>query len=184
MADGIAFQDTFDAIDRLHHVWSGKTVSAEFSAPHMGLARAVDVLEARCIMIGATDPIARNVASRVWNVAYATTDDAHLLLCDLPSKEAAVRGGVDLLLIVATAPLTADQELPGGTVNIVAQDGPTLTGQLARALADHASEDGDAPCCVRVELAHLNRYDGSVTNRVVQTTAIALLDALCTAFSA
>lgn len=179
LADGIAFQDTFDAIERLHHVWMGKTASPEFSVPHIGLARAVDVLEDRRILVGATDPIARSVANRVWNVACATTSDANVTLVDDPSS--AARSAYDLLVVVATAPLGAGEALPAGTFNIVVgEDSEALAPRLAGAVASA----GGRLCRVRVEFAQLNRYDGSVTSRTVQTTAISLLDAVCAAFIA
>lgn len=181
LADGIAFQDTFDAIERLHHVWSGKTASPEFSVPHMGLARAVDVLEGRRILIGATDPIARNVANRAWNVACATTGEANISLVDSPELETlAGVPNADLVLIVATAPLAADVQLPAGTVNIVVgDDASSLTRRLSATVAGCPNETHH----IRVEFAHLNRYDGSVTSRMVQTTAITLLDAVCAALA-
>ena len=181
LADGIAFQDTFDAIERLHHVWNGKTTSPEFSVPHMGLARAVNVLEERRILVGATDPISRNVADRMRNVARATTSEAKVMLVD--SVEDGTFDdlfGIDLLLVVATAPLKADEQLPAGTVNIVVgSDASALTQRLRSSLATCP----EPPHRVRIEFANLNRYDGSVTERVVQTTAIALLDAVCAALA-
>lgn len=178
MADGCAFQDTFDAIDRLHHVWSGKTASVEFSMAHMSLARAADVLETRTIYISATDPIARNVASRVWNVACATTDEAKVFLVDTFDEELRPElSAADLVLIVATAPLSADVALPTGAVNIVSDSPQTLLQGFSAAMA--CPTPGERPHVVRAELAHLNRYDGTVTNRVVQSTAITVLDTLC-----
>lgn len=181
LADGIAFQDTFDAIERLHHVWQGKTASPEFSVPHMGLARAVDVLESRRVLVGATDPIARSVANRMWNVACATTSEARVELVDVlePLAPASI-ADADLLLVVATAPLGASEKLPARTVNIVVdKDAGTLTQRLSASVGASA----ERPHRVRVELAHLNRYDGSVTSRVVQNAAIALLDAVCAALA-
>ena len=177
MADGIAFQDTFDAIGRLRHVWSGKTTSAEFSEAHMALARAADVLEANRILIGATDPIARNVASRMWNVACATTEQANVVFVDLLDEKArpALRDA-DLVLVVATAPLGPTEPLAADVVNIVAEEPQVLTQSLAAALG--AGAEGH-PRYIRAELSALNRYDGSVTNRVVQNAAIMLLDAVC-----
>jgi len=180
LADGIAFQDTFDAIERLHHVWQGKTASPEFSVPHMGLARAVDVLEERRILIGASDPIARSIASRAWNVACATTVDARVELVDFtdPAQAEAIEV-CDLMLLVATAPLQAETKLPAGTVNLVVEDTAALVQRLTAAVAGSPQHSQR----VRVELANLNRYDGSVTNRVVQTAAITLLDAVCAALA-
>ncbi len=181
LADGIAFQDTFDAIERLHHVWKGKTASPEFSVPHMGLARAVDVLEGRRILVGATDPIARNVANRMWNVACATTSEAQVILVDaIEDEDPAYLADADLVLVVATAPLGADEQLPLGTVNIVVGE---ETGVLTRRLTATVAACGERPRRVCTELASLNRYDGSVTGRLVQTTAIALLDAVCAALA-
>ena len=88
--------------------------------------------------------------------------------------------GIDLLLVVATAPLKADEQLPAGTVNIVVgSDASALTQRLRSSLATCP----EPPHRVRIEFANLNRYDGSVTERVVQTTAIALLDAVCAALA-
>ena len=41
-----------------------------------GFARAASVLERNRIAVMGVDPIARNVASRMWNIATATTDAA------------------------------------------------------------------------------------------------------------
>ena len=176
MADGMAFQDTFEAIERLHHVWQGKTVNPDFINGHMGFARAVEVLESNTIVIGATDPIARNVASRIWNVAYATTSDAHVTLTDaLVGGEFHERTKADVAVILATAPLEAGDSLPAGTLNIVAQSGTPVCAQLRAAL----DEAGSKPQIIRLEMPELNRYDGSVTSRMVQNAAIEVVDALC-----
>lgn len=177
-ADGMAFQDTFDAIERLHHVWQGKSVNPDFVNGHMGLARAVEVLESNRILIGATDPIARNVASRIWNVAYATTSDAHITLSDaLTNGELRDLKNSDVVMILATAPLEAGDVLPARAINIVVQNGSPICGKLRAALDNQSARPG----LIRLELADLNRYDGSVTSRMVQNAAIAVVDALCDA---
>ena len=181
MADGMAFQDTFDAIDRLHHVWRGKTASPEFSEPHAGLVRAVDVLESSHVLVTATDPIARNVASRLWNLAYATTSDADIVLIDaIDRAEPAELEKADVVVTVATAPLPASERLPRGTVNIVGHGQQDLTQHLTTAVVGR----GGGSRFVRVELPELNAYDGSVTARRVQNAAVTLLDALCAALAA
>ena len=82
-ADGMAFQDTFTYINRLHHVWEGKPSVIDVDAEaRMGFARAANVLESWHIAIGGEDAIARNVASRVWNIASATTDGSGIVLYD------------------------------------------------------------------------------------------------------
>lgn len=181
MADGMAFQDTFDAIERLHHVWSGKTASREFSVPHSGLVRAVDVLEGSRVVVSATDPIARSVASRIWNVAYATTPDANVALVDnLGQADEKELAQADIVLVVATAPLEPAVDVPTGTVDLVAEQGQDLSQRLTTAVVGAQAR----PCWLRVELSGLNSYDGSVTNREVQVAAIRLLDGLCAALDA
>jgi peptidoglycan hydrolase-like protein with peptidoglycan-binding domain len=176
MADGIAFQDTFEAIDRLRHVWDGKTVSAEFSCSHMGLARAADVLETRRILIGATDPIARNVANRVWNLACATTGRSRISLADSPAAALAEQAErADVALVVSTAPLAPGAEVPAGTLDVTGPNAEVLAARLV----DSVRTAHGQPLRLRVELAHLNRYDGTVTDAMVQSAAIVLLDSLC-----
>ena len=85
-ADGMAFQDTFNYIHRLRHVWEGKppVVDAE---ERTGFARAASVLERNRIAVMGVDPIARNVASRMWNIATATTDGSGMQLWDVAKFE-------------------------------------------------------------------------------------------------
>ena len=45
LADGMAFPDTFDAIERLKHVWAGKPAAGPHPMGGMGFARAASVLE-------------------------------------------------------------------------------------------------------------------------------------------
>ena len=61
LADGMAFPDTFDAIERLRHVWAGKPAAGPHPMGGMGFARAASVLENAGIAITANDPISRNV---------------------------------------------------------------------------------------------------------------------------
>ena len=144
----------------------------------MGLARAVEVLESNRILIGATDPIARNVASRIWNVAYATTSDAHITLSvALTNGELRDLKNSDVVMILATAPLEAGAVLPARAINIVVQNGSPICCKLRAALDNQSAR----PSLIRLELADLNRYDGSVTSRMVQNAAIAVVDALCDA---
>ena len=82
VADGMAFEDTFDAIERLHHVWNGKPAQGPHPVGSIGFARAADVLEQNQISITAEDPISRNVAARIWNLASATSDGSRLGLAE------------------------------------------------------------------------------------------------------
>ncbi len=79
-ADGMAFQDTYAYINRLHHVLEGKPSVTEAESVSCS-ARAANVLERFQIAVIGEDPIARSVASRMWNIATATTDNSGMMLC-------------------------------------------------------------------------------------------------------
>ena len=101
-ADGMAFQDTFNYINRLHHIWKGKPSVSE-SDVHIGFARAASVLERNRIAVIGVDPIARNVASRMWNIATATTNSSGMQLCDREAPD-----DVDIVFEIASDPLPDD----------------------------------------------------------------------------
>ncbi|MBS5449894.1 MAG: peptidoglycan-binding protein [Coriobacteriia bacterium] len=183
-ADGMAFQDTFDAIERLHHVWMGKTASPEFSKPHTGLVRAVDVLSRTRVLACGVDPISRSMVSRMWNVACATTPDASFTLTDTAGqRDPAMLAKADVVLTVSTVELPEHKELSEGTLNVIVSDLALLPGRVASALQSLPA-GAPRPLRLRVELPGLNNYDGSVTDRTVQSVAITLLDALCAALDA
>ena len=98
----MAFQDTYAYINRLHHVWEGKPSVTEAES-RIGFARAANVLERFQIAVIGEDPIARSVASRMWNIATATTDNSGMMLCD-----SEVPTDVDLVLEIASDELPAD----------------------------------------------------------------------------
>ena len=78
MDDGIAGNTTFDAIERLRHAWEGKEPTTAESE-HMGFARAAEALEKMEACFYGLDEIGRGVATRVANLARATSDDAHVM---------------------------------------------------------------------------------------------------------
>ena len=79
--DGIAGSTTYDAIERLRHAWEGKspTVATE---EHMGFARAAAALRKIDACFYGMDTVGRGVASRVSNLARATTPDARVVSAD------------------------------------------------------------------------------------------------------
>ena len=192
LADGMAFSDTFDAIDRLHHVWNGKPAQGPHPTGGIGFARAAEVLETTPLSISAEDPISRNVAGRVWNLATATSEASELALAETP--DAARKD--DLALLVLT---TAGRDVRSTSHNVVMdEDAATLPARIrtayesARAAADDASASstGDEGAVatairptVRIELPAGATYDGTFTARDAQTIATSLLDAICTAFA-
>ena len=171
LADGMAFPDTFDAIDRLHHVWAGKNASGPHPMGGMGFARAAGVLERMQMSITAEDPISRNVAGRIWNLASATTDKSGLDLVDSPEHS---RPGDKLVLLLATAPQSGESKVP----NLTTDDIDTLPQRIRTA----SESTRRKPPLVRIELPFGIGYDGTFTTGDAQTFAVMLLDAICTAF--
>ncbi len=171
LADGMAFPDTFDAIDRLHHVWAGKPAAGPHPMGGMGFARAAEVLERMQISMAAEDPISRNVAGRIWNLASATTDKSGLDLVDDPEH---TRPGDQLVLVLATSELAEGSKVP----NLTTDDIDTLPQRIRTACESVRR----TPALVRLELPFGLGYDGTFTTGDAQTFAVMLLDAICTAF--
>ena len=170
LADGMAFQDTFDAIERLRHVWAGKPADGPHPQGAMGFARAASVLEDAGIAITADDPISRNVAGRIWNLAHATVDDCSLELVDGPEGAS---GDARVLIILSTEPLP--DNVASGVGSLVLDDMDTLPLRLRTAIQSSEAR----PRTVRIELPV---GTGAFTMSDAQTFAVLLLDAICAAF--
>ena len=136
----------------------------------MGFARAANVLESWHIAIGGEDAIARNVASRVWNIASATTDGSGIVLYDDAAPQ-----DVDLIVEVASGELPEDAE-PRATISIA--DCQNLSLRVKTAVAAATSK----PILLRIELTGITGY-GMFTASDAQTLAVRLLDGLCDALS-
>ena len=169
-ADGMAFQDTFRYIARLRHVWEGKPSVVE-AEERIGFARAAEVLENYKIAVCGEDPIARSVASRMWNIASATTETSGMVLCDN-----AVPTGMDLVLELASSSL-GENEAPRPT--IVLSECASLTQRISTAFA--AAKD--KPALIRIELTGITSFDGAFTSSDAQTLAVRLLDGVCAALN-
>ena len=168
LADGMAFPDTFDAIERLKHVWAGKPAAGPHPMGGMGFARAASVLETARISITADDPISRNIAGRIWNLAHATVDDCGLELVDSRSD---VTGGA--LVELSTQPLP--DNVASGLGNVMLDDFETLPMRLRTAIQSSSA----TPRAVRIEVPV---GTGAFTMGDAQTYAVLLLDAICAAF--
>ena len=171
LADGMAFQDTFGYIKRLHHVWKDKpSAGAPESEAHIGFARAANVLERWRIAIGGEDAIARNVASRMWNIAAATTENSGVVLYNGEAP-----AGMDVVLELALNGLPQDAA-PRAT--IVLAECANLSQRIRTAVAAAST----APAFVRLELTGMTQF-GSFTASDAQTLAVRLLDGVCDALS-
>ena len=171
LADGMAFQDTFDSIDRLHHVWAGKPAAGPHPMGGMGFARAAGVLEHTQLSLTAEDPISRNVAGRIWNLASATSERSGLDLIEAPEVS---REGDAAVIVLATTPLPEGSKM----ANLSTDDVETLPQRL-RTTVESSREDVPV---VRLELPLGLDYDGTFTTGDAQTFAVMLLDAICAAF--
>lgn len=168
-ADGMAFQDTYNYIHRLRHVWEGKPAVSD-AEERTGFARAATVLEHHRIAVIGEDPIARNVASRMWNIASATTDRSGMLLCDSEAPN-----DVEIIFEIASSDLP-DDAAPRAT--IVLADCPNPSQRIRTAIAAASAK----PALIRIELTGISRY-GSFTSSDAQALAVLLLDGICDALS-
>ena len=78
--DGIAGAYTYAAIRNLHHSWEGKEAMRE--GAHLGFARAAEVLEGNALCLFGTEQFTRSVASRMSNLALATSPTSKILSAD------------------------------------------------------------------------------------------------------
>lgn len=171
-ADGMAFQDTFNYIKRLHHVWKDKPSVVNIdSEARSGFARAASVLEHVNVAVGGEDAIARNIASRIWNIASATTENSGVVLYDSEEPQ-----DMDVIFVLASEPLP-ESAAPVATITLA--ECTNLSQSIRTAIAASTQK----PARVRFELTGLTRY-GTFTSSDAQTLAIRLLDGVCDALSA
>lgn len=171
-ADGMAFQDTFNYIKRLHHVWKDKPSVVNIdSEARSGFARAASVLEHVNVAVGGEDTIARNIASRIWNIASATTENSGVVLYDSEEPQ-----DMDVIFVLASEPLP-ESAAPVATITLA--ECTNLSQRIRTAIAASTQK----PARVRFELTGLTRY-GTFTSSDAQTLAIRLLDGVCDALSA
>lgn len=171
-ADGMAFQDTFNYIKRLHHVWKDKPSVVNIdSEARSGFARAASVLEHVNVAVGGEDAIARNIASRIWNIASATTENSGVVLYDSEEPR-----DMDVIFVLASEPLP-ESAAPVATITLA--ECTNLSQRIRTAIAASTQK----PARVRFELTGLTRY-GTFTSSDAQTLALRLLDGVCDALSA
>lgn len=166
-SDGIAGAFTFRALNNLRHSWEGK--DAFSPVPHVGFARAADVLESNLICLFGVSPFTRAVAARMSNLALATSPSSKVTSAD--SLLVAPDEGMLFVQILA------GDEAPVSRVPTVdfADEAtlPTRLSQAVRAASGH-------PQRIAVRLPGEGWQDAGEA-RSAQHYAIALLDALCAA---
>jgi peptidoglycan hydrolase-like protein with peptidoglycan-binding domain len=173
LADGMAFQDTFDAIERLKHVWDGKPATGPHPAGAMGFARAASVLDGIGLAIMAEDPISRNVAGRLLNLAQATSNS-----CGVEVITDASEAGNNVRAFITLSATPHDPHAKPQVGSVALDDVDTLPLRLSTALQGSRKK----PRAARIELPVGADPSGSFTMGDAQTYAVLLLDAICTAF--
>ncbi len=171
--DGMCFNDTYEAIWHLHHVWGDERRRQSRTLGFIGFARAASVLEDTELWLTGTDQISRNVAGRVWNLASATSEKSGLSLANSLED---VPPDATCAFVLTCAP-------PSGRTGIgnVAMENVDDLPLRIRTAYDACTT---TPPVVSVELPCEADSYGRFTMREAQTLAATLLDALCTAFVA
>ncbi len=169
-SDGIVGAYTYAAIRNLHHSWEGK--EAVRGRVHLGFARAADVLERNALCLFGTDEFTRSVASRMSNLALATSPASKIVSAD----SLLVAPDQDMLLVHIVLP---DETTPEAVPRVGFDDEGTLSLRLESAIG---VADAASPSRIAVELPGTMWEDAGV-GRSAQHFAISLLDALCSALS-
>lgn len=168
--DGIAGAYTYAAIRNLHHSWEGKEAMSQ--GAHLGFARAAAVLEEHALCLFGTQDFTRSVASRMSNLALATSPTSKILSAD----NLLVAPDESMLLVHLVLP---DEAVAQTGPRVAYTDDDSLALRLKSALeASRATK----PSRIAVELPGTMWEDAGV-GRSAQHFAITLLDALCTALS-
>ena len=171
--DGIAGNTTYEAIQRLRHAWEGKEPTTAESA-HMGFARAAEALEKMEACFYGLDEIGRGVASRVANLARATSEDAHVMSAD--ALEAFPPSNM-LMVGITTGEVQGQDGIP------VVEFSRDLMFARRVALALSAATATPRRVIIEVPKQGYTQATGVVTGeRWEQHLAVLLLDAICAAF--
>lgn len=170
--DGIAGAYTYAVLRNLHHSWEGKEASR--ALVHLGFARAADVLENNALCLFGTDEFTRSVASRMSNLAMATSPVSRIV----SAESLSVEPDADMMLVHVVAEgadslSSADENVP----HVTYSDDDTLALRL-RAAIGAARETGVLRIAV---LLPGTSWEGAGFDRSAQHFAITLLDSLCLA---
>lgn len=167
VADGIAGDETFGAVRALRHVWEGKDPRSH-SAAAGAAARSPDVLARAPFMLRGLDGIGHELARRVENLAFATSEKSRVRALAV-SEEPSPGTGV-VLEIRESGTVCA---VPGRPV-VEFVDDDTLASRLVTAVR----MSRETPPCA------LMGVDAAVVvdEHDAQRAAVRLLDALCAAF--
>lgn len=175
-SDGIAGAFTFQALANLGHSWKGSDSFRPI--PHLGFARAAEVLEENLICLFGTQDFSRSVAARMSNLAMATTPASKVTSADsllVPPEEGTLF--VHILM---------GKEMPNDRVPVVEfEPEGSLSFRIMQALKAayaYAARGKQTVTSKRIALRlHTATWEDAGQDRSAQHYAIVLLDALCAA---
>lgn len=169
-SDGIAGAYTYAAIRNLHHSWEGKEPMRQ--GAHLGFARAAEVLESNALCLFGTDAFTRSVASRMSNLALATSPVSKIMSAD----SLLVAPDESMLLVHIVLP---NEQTAEGAPRVAYSDDDSLPLRLKTAIAAARKA---RPSRVAIALPG-TMWEDAGEGRSAQHFAITLLDALCSALS-
>lgn len=168
-SDGIVGAFTFRALINLQHSWKGKDSFS--SMPHVGFARASEVLESYFICLYGMSEFTRSVAARMSNLALATNPSSKVMSADsllVPPER-------DTLFVQ----ILVDKQRPASVMPMVEfNDEKSLAARLSQAI--QSAERAGGGKRVAIHLPSEGWQDAGEA-RSAQHYAIVLLDALCSA---
>lgn len=167
-ADGITGANTVEALSNLRHLWEGKSKRATLQAV-TSPTKAATVLASVPMAVRPEDAATEELAARVANLAYATTEAAQTVL--LARGEAPP---ADISVLVRLADGGTSLALPGVPLVVLGAVEPqALAARMAAAL--EASEGR-----LREVVVHVTHAVAS-DEPSAQRAAVMLLDAVCAA---
>lgn len=169
--DGIAGAYTYAALRNLHHSWEGKEASR--ALVHLGFARAADVLENNALCLFGTDEFTRSVASRMSNLALATSPVSRIV----SAESLSVEPDADMMLVRVVVGDDASASAGESVPHVAYSDDETLALRLSAAIG--AAREAGVPR-IAVLLPGTS-WEGAGVERSAQHFAITLLDSLCLA---
>lgn len=167
-ADGIAGALTYRCLSNLQHSWKDKE---RFSPiPHMGFARAAEVLETNLICLFGTTDFTRSVAARMSNLALATSPASKITSADslLVTPEESMR----------FVQIIAGDASPEGIPVVDFEPEDALALRLKQAFKAASGEH--ARIAIRLPG---ETWEDAGEARSAQHFAIVLLDAICAALA-
>lgn len=169
-SDGIAGAFTFREISNLQHSWKDKDAFSPI--PHLGFARASEVLEKNLLCLFGTSEFTRSVAARMSNLAMATNPTSQVTSAEsllVPPDES----------MVFVQIMSGDEE-PIGQIPVVEfEPEDSLSLRLSQAL--HVAQRTSERIAIRIPS---EVWEDAGTARSAQHYAIVLLDVLCAALVA